>query len=152
MSANKNMQSDEEDSLSLRVRQNNFSVPKDYFEYLPSAIMEKIQSQPKRKQVFILQPVFSIFSSAVISGIILLVVFLFNKNISSEEVMLSDNEIQHILDNPELYNIDESAITDEFISSNSSAESLTIESNPSDEEIKSYLEETTNVNTIINAL
>ena len=55
-------------------------------------------------------------------------------------------------DNPELYNIDEAAITEQFLSSTILNESLNEETTISDEEIKSYLEENTDVNNIINEL
>ncbi len=128
-------------------KENNFSVPKDYFEYLPVEIMERVQMGSKREKVSIFKLSFAIPSLAVLCGIIILLIF-FLKN----EIILSENEIELIINNPELYNMDEYKITEEYLSMNISDESLTNNETISEEEIKSYLEDNTDVTTIINEL
>ena len=132
-------------------KQNNFSVPKDYFDHLPNEIMSRIQIESKEK-FFLLKPSFIIPSLAILSGIIILIVFFLKKDVTTDEIMLSDNEVEQIIDNPELYNIDDAAITEEYLSSNISDELLNTDAMVSDEDIKSYLEDNTDVNNIINEL
>lgn len=133
-------------------KENNFSVPHNYFDYLPEEIMDKIQLQSKRKKYFsLLKPSIAIPSLAGLSAVIIFLVF-FNKDIPTKETALSETEIQLIIENPELYNIDESAITEEYLSSNISVESVNNGTSVSDEEIQSYLEEYTDVTNIINEL
>ena len=156
MHTDKNISPDnkEEDSLlPLGQGKNNFSVPKDYFEYLPEEIMNSIQAESKRKEkIFLLKPAFIIPSLAILSGIILLIVFFLKKDVSPAEIILTDNEVQQIIDNPELYNIDEADIAEKYLSINLSDDSLNVEATVSDDEIKSYLEDNTDVNNIINEL
>ena len=140
------------DKLENINKENTFKTPKDYFDYLPSEIMDRIQKEPKQKEIFIFKPAFAISSLAVISGIILLVVFLLKKGVPSEEMIFSENEVQYIIENPELYNIDDAAITEKYLSCIISDESLNIEAAISDDEIKSFLEENADVNNIINEL
>ncbi|MBI3503162.1 MAG: hypothetical protein HY063_15350 [Bacteroidetes bacterium] len=133
-------------------KENHFKIPENYFDYLPEEIMDRIHSREKSKErFFLLKPSIIISSLAVLSGIILLTIFLLKKNISQNEIILSDNDVQQIIDTPELYNISESVITEQFLSS-VSEEALKEETNISNEEINSYLEENTDVNTIINEL
>ena len=132
-------------------KQNSFSVPKNYFEYLPGEIMDKIHAESKsHEKIFLLKPSFIIPSLAVLSGIIFLIVFFLKKDVSPAEIILSDNEVQQIIENPELYNIDDADITEEYLSLNVSDELPNTETIISDDEIKSYLEHNTDVNNIIN--
>ena len=134
-------------------KENNFSVPKDYFDYLPGEIMNKIHSESKSKEkIFLLKPSFIIPSLAVLSGIFFLIIFFLKKDVSPAEIILSDNEVQQIIDNPELYNIDDADIAEKYLSINLSDDSLNVEATVSDDEIKSYLEDNTDVNNIINEL
>lgn len=134
-------------------KENNFSVPQNYFDYLPEEIMDKIRLESKEKKRFsFCKPSIAIPSLAVLSGVIILLVFFFNKDIASNEAMLSETEVQHVIDNPGLYNIDESAITEHYMASYIANEYSTVETTISDEEIKSYLEENADVTTIINQL
>ena len=71
---------------------------------------------------------------------------------TSNEIVLSEIEMRQVIDNPELYNINETAITDQYLSLNISDESMNSETNVSDEEIKTYLEENSDVTNIINEL
>jgi len=143
----------EEKHFSSINKENNFSVPQNYFDYLPEEIMDKIRLKSKEeKQFSFFKPSILIPSLAVLSGVILLLVFFFNNDIPSDEEMLSEIEVQQVIDNPGLYNIDETAITEEYLSLNIPTESMSSETNVSDEEIKSYLEEYTDVSNIINEL
>lgn len=129
---------------------NNFSVPKDYFDYLPVEIMDKIHMESKQKTYFyFFKPSITIPSLAVLSAVIIFLVFFFNKDIPSNELVLSETEVRQIINNHELYNIDETSITEQYLSLNISNDN---EMNISDEEIKSYLEENTDVTNIINEL
>jgi hypothetical protein len=58
--------------------------------------------------------------------------------------------VQQVVDDPELYNIDETAIAEQYLASNIPYETVNEETTVSDEEIKSYLEENSDVTTIIN--
>ena len=132
-------------------KENHFSAPKNYFDYLPEEIMNRIQIESKEK-FFLLKPSFIISSLAVLSGIIIFIVFFLKKDVATDEIILSDNEVEQIIDNPELYNIDDAAITEEYLSSNISDELLNTDAMVSDEDIKSYLEDNTDVNNNINEL
>ena len=134
-------------------KKNNFTVPKDYFDSLPNEKVNRIQAESKSKEKsFLLKPSFIIPSLAVLSGIILLIVFFLKKDITPDEIILSDTEVQQIIDNPELYNIDNTAITEKYLSSNISDDSFNTDATVSEDDIKSYLEDNTDVNNIINNL
>ena len=134
-------------------KQNNFIVPKNYFDYLPEEVMDKIQAQSRKKEEkILLKPSFLLASLTLLSGFILLVIFFLKKEVGSNEIMLSDSEVQQIIDNPELYNIDDTDITEKYLFCNLSDESFNSETTVSDEDIKSYLEENTDVNNSINEL
>jgi len=147
MGTNKNIEHNE-DEQGLPVKQNSFSAPSDYFDTLPVEIMDKIHSSAKQKKAFsILNPSFAVTSLALLSGMIALLIFL-KTNASSSEIMLSENDIEHVVQNPESYNIDEDAIIEKYLSSTIE---LT-EDNPviSDDDIKNFLEESSDINNIIN--
>ena len=135
---------------SLGKRQNNLSVPSDYFDHLPEQIMNRIQASEQKKQFFLLRPAFTIPSFTVLAGVILFLVLINKNNISSNDMLLSDNDTQHIIDNPELYNIDDAVITEQYLASNISDESIDEEAAASADEIKSYMEENPDLNNIIN--
>ena len=145
-------QFDEDKFLSSIPKKNNFSVPTDYFEFLPEQIMNKVQKKKKKKKkeiYFLFRPVIAIPSLAVLSGIIVLLFFFYNKETNSaNNILLSENEVQNVINNPELYNIDEASITEEYLAANISSESVNEESTTSEEEIKSYLEENSDVATM----
>jgi hypothetical protein len=144
-------QSGEGKILSSIDKQNKFSVPADYFDGLPEKITNRIQSGSRQKLFFFLQPAIAIPSLAILISIIALSVLLLNKNNAfPAEILLSDNDVQHIVDNPELYNIDDAVITEQYIFSNISDESINEESALPDDEVRSYLEENTNAQNIIN--
>ncbi len=130
-------------------KENNFSVPKDYFDHLPTQVTERIHSEKNKKEtIFILKPSFLIPSLAVVVAVILLI-FLFPKN-NSQEIILSDNEVQQIIDNADLYNIDENSIADKYISENIPDETSGMANAISDDDAKKFLEENPDVNNIIN--
>ncbi|MBI4931726.1 MAG: hypothetical protein HY841_13230 [Bacteroidetes bacterium] len=132
-------------------KENNFKVPENYFDYLPQEIMERIHST-EVKQVFSLNPALSFASLAILSAMaFLLIYFSQNPPSSQNEYVLTQNDIQYIIDNSSLYNIDDNSITEEYLSTNS-ATALTIDENVSEDEIKTFLEENINTNTIINDL
>jgi len=145
-------QFDNEKNLSSIPKKNNFSVPQDYFDFLPEEIMGKIHSTSQQKEKFFLfKPIIAIPSFSVLSGIIILIFFIYHKEVvPCDEMILSENEMQQVIDNPELYNIDESSIAEQYFASNISFEPVTEESTVSDEEIKSYLEENNDLTNIIN--
>lgn len=154
METNKNNYDSEEGKMLSSInKQNPFSVPSNYFDELPSLVTDYIRS--KEKQIFILNPAFAFSSLAVLSLMLLLAFFLFKKEVpSSAENELSEMDIEQILSNPELYNINETVITEQLLASSIALEPVSegaVET-ISDEEIKSYLEENTNDNTIINEL
>lgn len=99
-----------------------------------------------------LKPSVAFPSLAVLTGIIILLFFFFYKDSSPDELVLSENDVQQIIDNPELYNIDETAITEEYLALNITDETENAETTVSIEEIKSYLEENADVTNIINEL
>ena len=140
------------DKLENIKKENNFSVPKNYFEYLPSEITDRIHSKPRQGKIFILKPVVAFSSAAILIAAIVLYLFLHKTDNRPLEMILSENEIQDIIDNPESYNIDELAVTETILNSTISADSLSASLNIPEDEIKSYLEETTNANNIINNL
>ena len=127
--------------------QNGFSTPNNYFDELPADIMERIQS--KKKPVFILNPSLTIASMAVLSGIILLLVFIKEESLPAE-IQLSDNDIEHVVQNPESYDLDAASIADQYLALNISDEPLNSESAVSDDEIKNYLEENSQTTDIKN--
>ena len=138
--------------LSSIKNENNFSVPSDYFDVLPEKIMDRIQSKSDLKQqLLFLKPSFAIPSLAICSGLIILLTILFNKSESvSEETLLSENEVQHVVDYPELYNINDAVITEQYISSNIPDETMNYESAVSEDEIKIYFEENPDATNILN--
>ena len=148
MENNKNIK--ENNSLPPLGQGQHFSVPTDYFDHLPEQIMNRIQGTEQKKQFFLLRPSFAIPSFAVLAGVIILLVFINKNNISANDMLLSDNDTQHIIDNPELYNIDDAVITDQYLASNISDESINDEAAASADEIKSYMEENPELNNIIN--
>ena len=90
-------------------------------------------------------------SLAICSGLIILLTILFNKSESvSEETLLSENEVQHVVDYPELYNINDAVITEQYISSNIPDETMNYESAVSEDEIKIYFEENPDATNILN--
>jgi hypothetical protein len=152
METNNNIeQFDDEKNFSSIPKSNNFSVPTDYFDFLPEEIMNRVhlRSQPK-KVFFLLKPIIAIPSLAVLSGVIALFFFFHKEVVLADEVTLSENEIQQVIDNPELYNIDKASITEAYLASNISYEPVNEESTVSEEEIKSYLEDNNEVTNIIN--
>ena len=150
METNKNMNDQEEGkTLSSISKRNNFSTPPDYFDTLPSEIMDRITSKPK--QFIFLKPYFAIPSLTVLSAIIIVLVFYLKKDVvPSYDTELSDNDIEHIITNPELYNISESSITEQYLASVTEEYNTNNLETISEEDIKSYLEENTNENNIIN--
>jgi hypothetical protein len=140
------------DNLDNIKKQNHFSVPKDYFEYLPAEITERIQKEPKQKILFIFKPAFAFSSLAVIIAGVVLFLFLHKTDSDQQDLVLSENDVQHIIDNPDLYNIDEEDVTDAIVSSNIPADSLNTDAFATDDEIKNFLEENSNTNNIINNL
>lgn len=134
-------------------KKNSFKVPENYFEYLPSEITDRIHTGTKtEKKIFFLNPSYLIPSLAVVLAAVLFIVFFSHRTTSSNDTLLSEKEVQQVLDNAELYNIDENVITDSYLSSNISDDSLNTATSFSDEEIKSYLEEDANTNNVINEL
>lgn len=134
--------------LPLGNRSSGFSTPPSYFDSLPAEITDRIQAEKNRKsQFFLLMPSFAIPSMAMVAGAIILLLFL-KKEITPLEIQLADNEIEHVVANPELYDIDEDAITEKYLSSNISLESL--DEDASEDEIRSYLEDNSESTSIIN--
>jgi hypothetical protein len=79
-----------------------------------------------------------------------LLIFFDNRYVpATDEYILSETEIRQIIENPDLYNIDESIITEQYILANIEDEYVD-ETDISKEEIKNYLEENTDINNIIN--
>lgn len=154
METNKNSYGPEEGKLLSSInKQNPFSVPPNYFDELPSIVSDHIRS--KEKQIFLLKPAFALSSLAVFSLMLLLAFFLFKKEVpASPENELSEVDIEYIISNPELYNINETVITEQLLASSTTLEpvSQTAVETISNEEIESFLEENTNDNTIINEL
>ena len=149
MDSNKDIPENDKFLTPLERGQNPFSVPADYFDALPEKIMNNIHSTSKKNRPFFLfKPAIALSSCAVLFSIISLLIFL-NKGIPSGEILLSDNDIQKIIDNPELYNLNDEAVTDQYISSDISDEAIT-ESDLPEEEVKSDLEENINLQNIIN--
>lgn len=137
----------EEKFLSSIRKQNNFSVPQNYFDYLPDEITGKIRIKSDQKEIFfLLNPIITIPSLAVLSCIIALFIFSHPKKVvSADEMILSENEIQQVVSDPELYNIDDESIYEQYLASNISDESTIEATTISDEEIKVYLEENNDV-------
>jgi len=142
--------------LSGINKENFFSTPKDYFDYLPQEISEKIHSSSRKKPSFVLKPSVALASfTTLCAAVFFLLYYSQTSIISPQELSLSDNDIQLIIENPEKYNINETIITDQYLSLNiqddENANQLT-EINVSDDEIKNYIEDNTDINTIINNL
>jgi hypothetical protein len=153
MQTNKDIpHSDKNSLLPSGPGENNFSVPSDYFDSLPEKIADRIHSGSKQKQpIFLLRPAFAVSSLGIFSIAIVFFVFFFNKHdVASDDMLLSDNEVQHIVDNPELYDIDDEVVTEQYIASDLSGESITEESDLPEDEVKSYLEENIETQNIIN--
>lgn len=156
MKTHHNIKNDEEETnnfLSSLNQQNPFSVPESYFDYLPQDVMDRIIAKEKEKKIFfVFKPSVAIPSFTVLSGIIIMLFFFFNqKTPHADENIISENEIRQIIENHDLYNIDESIITEQYISSNIADEYVN-KTGLSEEEIKNYLEENTDINNIINQL
>lgn len=152
METNNNTEHDNEEKfLSFISKQNNFSVPQNYFDYLPDEIVEKIRLRSNQKEKFFLfKPIISIPSFAVLSCMVVLLFFFYHKNIvPSDEMILSENEVQQVIDNPELYDIDETSVAEQYLASNISYETANEEATISDEEIKTYLEENNDVTNLL---
>lgn len=145
---NESQDTREESSLLPLGHGSGFSTPPSYFDHLPSEIMNRIQSS-KRKPSFSLTPVHAIASLAI-SACIIALLFLFKQNAVPSDIELSDNEIEHVVENPDLYDLDVDAITEEYLSLNISEESIYPEAGVSDDEIRTYLEESSETTNIIN--
>lgn len=127
--------------------QNNFSTPKDYFDQLPAAIMNRIHS-PKKNPVLGLKPVHALAALAI-SACIIAYTFIFKRSAVPSDIILSENEVEHVIANPELYNLDAATVT-EYLSLNLTDKTLSGEYIISDEEIKTYLAENEEITHIIN--
>ncbi len=127
-----------------------FSVPADYFEHNPNVILDRIsQGTIEKKQVFLFSPGLAIAASILlIAGLFWF--YIFNANeLDVQEFSLNDEEIQLIIDNPELYGINEFLVNEKYLSSVESYNPLENLSTYSDDEVKSYLETNTDANYII---
>jgi hypothetical protein len=143
---------EEKGFLPFMPGKNPFSTPANYFDDLPVNIMDRVQAGSKeRKAFFSIKPALAIPSLAILAGAVVFLVFLFNKNnVSANEILLSENEVQHIVSDPESYYIDDASITEEYINDDSSDELLNEESALPEDQVKNYLEENTTTQTIIN--
>ena len=134
-------------------KENPFNVPKDYFDYLPAEITERVHSKREEKKGFSFNLSIAVPSAAVVFGIVILIMFLFKDTVDPmEEIVLSENEVQDIIDNPESYNIDETAVTEQYLSMNLEDESIADTEDISEDEINSYLEQNADEENIINEL
>jgi len=145
-------QSAEENILSSLSKENNFQVPAGYFDTFPEKIMDRALQQSGQKQpFFLLRPSFIIPSVALFTGLIIFFFITFHKNrIVPAEMLLSESEVRHIIENPGLYNIDEAVITEEYISTNIADELANYEPAISDDEVTIYLKENMDATAIIN--
>lgn len=151
MNANKHIpagQNEQDPILPFSKGANGFSTPSSYFDDLPTEIMGRIHSSEK-KPVFFLKPAYSIATLSALTGIVFLFFFL-NQEPATYDVELSENDIAHLVEYPELYNIDEELITETYLSSNIEGEDTDAGTDISEDDIRNYLEETSDVNTIIN--
>lgn len=145
------------DFLSSLNKENPFSVPKNYFEFLPQEIAE-VCHKPKintaQKIFFLFQPKITYLFAAITVLLVVILLFINEGDISSSASELSTEEITYILQNPEQYNIEESLITDGLLAcfESSSDEIIITEFEISDEEAQSYLEKNSELNNIINEL
>ncbi len=131
-------------------KENSFKVPENYFEYLPQEITERIKSGSQSGTVFTLRPSIAFSSLALLSLLAFFLIYISQKSPVTTDYSFSDNDIQQIIDNPQLYNIDDNSIDDEYLSS--SSEASIINENISDDEIKTFLEDNNNASAIINEL
>jgi len=148
---------EESEFLSSIKKENPFSVPENYFEFLPQEITEgchKPINASNRKSYFFFQPEIA-YSFAAITVLIFTILFFINKgDVASGSSELSSEEITYILQNPEHYNIEESVISEGLLAGfeSSSDETTISEFEISDEEAQSYLEDNSELNNIINEL
>lgn len=152
MHDNNNIQPEDNAEQSLfpaQGGQDHFSVPAGYFDALPQNISGRIQSG--RGTFFLFRPSFAVPSLAFAVLLVVFIGYFLGKHEGqSEDMLLSENDIRNIVDNPELYNVNESAITDLYISSDIPEEEFSEESDLPDDEVRSYLEENSNAQDIIN--
>ncbi|HEY4798338.1 MAG TPA: hypothetical protein VII99_04590 [Bacteroidia bacterium] len=149
--ANKNnIESGEEHLLSSVRKENCFSVPDRYFDYLPQEISKKIRTEKSSSLVFRLRPASSFAYFVTLCGIVVVALIHSYRqgSISANNLALSESDIQRIIDHPDNYNINETEITERYLSLNIQDESMA--AGIPDEEIKNYLEESSDENTISN--
>lgn len=135
-----------EPNLPLGPGTNNFRTPPSYFDELPGRIGNRIHSS-KKETAFFLRPSFALGSLAILCGVAAFFIFI-NKDIPALEVALSETEIEHVIENPELYDLDEDIITERYLSSN--FEPDTDDLGAEEEEIRNFLEESSDATNIIN--
>lgn len=144
---------DEEQPVSFGEKSNPFVAPKDYFEFLPAQITEKIRGGSSEERPFALKPAWSFASLSIITAAAFALLYFSQPKapVQQESYVLSENDIDYVIDNRGFYNIEEEDITDQYLSSSREETSL-ITADISEDDISSYLEETTNATTIINGL
>lgn len=145
MESNKNIPLDNKEDFPI-AQEPGFSTPPSYFDELPIVISDRIHSREK-KPFFVLKPSFAIGSLAVLSGLIVLFLFLKNDSLPLE-TELSENDIAHVVANPELYDIDEDVITEAYLSA--SFEPAADEFAVPEDQIRNFLDESSDATNIIN--
>lgn len=131
--------------LSSAGKSNPFTVPKDYFEYLPAEINERIHSRKSGMHSSLLKPAVAISSLALCVIVAAVVVYFLKGNVVvEEEFLLSENEIEFIISNPGLFNLDEKNITEQYISMNIEEDEYDEQTALPEEEVTRYLEENLN--------
>lgn len=141
---------EEGQTLASINKEEGFATPASYFDELPSEIMDRIhQGANDQKPAFNLKPVLAFSSLLILSGIVTLFLLFKNEHLPAEPV-LSEFEIEHVLENPDLYNISRDAVTEKYLSMNIPEGDIAEDIALPEEDIRSYLEEDPELTDIIN--
>lgn len=151
MSSDKNKQV-ADPLLPLGPGQNSFKVPNNYFDHLPADIMNTIHSSAKQQAGFTLRPSLSFIALGILTCLVFMLIYFSQKETPLPvQFALTDTELQHVVDNPPLYNIDDNSITEEYLLI-CCEEPAALDEDASEEEIQTYLEENIHTNNILTEL
>ena len=132
--------------LSKIKKENNFSIPQNYFEVLPEVIANK---NLNNKYLYF---IFDKLSARILlptSALVTILMFIFYLNINTTETELSNEQISNLIINDESFNIDDYLVYEAYTEVLDEEKKATSTSN---EYINYLLENDIDINSIIEAL